>query len=100
MRIGHYQVGGALGIAGINLQEYLLHPAVSKMLVDQMTLSENLHFQVNPVRELGTVGAEFQEIVGMRTDVVNLTPDPPIAVLASLQSQEPAGMICHLAEIH
>ena len=88
MRIRYGQASSASGISGINPEKHRLYPAIAEMLVDQMTLPEDFHFQIDAVGELEAIGGEFQPVIRMGANIVYLAPDPAIAVRAAFDGQE------------
>ena len=58
------------------------------MLVDQVALPEDFHFQIDAVGKLEAIGVEFQPVISMGADMVDLAPDPAIAVRAAFEGQE------------
>src|SRR5450759_3945803 len=97
MRVGHHKARFTPSVSRIYSQEDWLDPAVAEMLVNHMTLSEDFHFQIDAIGELGAIGGEFQPVIGVRSNVIYLAPDPAIAVLSLIHISEPTrlGMISY-----
>ena len=100
MRIRYGQAGSASGISRINPEEHRLYPAIAEMLVDQMTLPEDFHFQIDAIGELGAIGGEFQPVISMGANIIYLAPDPAIAVRSPFDGQELPRVPGNPAKIH
>ena len=88
MRIRYGQASSASGIPRINPEKHRLYPAIAEMLVDQVTLPEDFHFQIDAIGELGAIGGEFQPVIGVRSNVIYLAPSAPIAVRAAFDGHK------------
>ena len=100
MRIRYDQASCAPGISRINPQEHRLDPAIAEMLVDQMTLPEDFHFQIDAIGELGAIGGEFQPVISMGANIIYLAPDPAIAVRPPFDGQKLPRVPGNPAKIH
>ena len=70
MRIRYGQAGSTSGISRINPEEDRLYPAIAEMLVDQMTLPEDFHFQIDAIGELEAISVEFQPVISMGANII------------------------------
>ena len=70
------------------------------MLVDQMALPKDFHFQIDAIGELGAVGVKFQQVIGVGPDILYLAPDPAIAVRPPFNGQKLPGMAGNPAKIY
>ena len=100
MRVGHHEASCAPSVSGIDGQKDRLDPAIAEMLVDQMALPEDFHFQIDAIGELGAIGVEFQPVISMGANIFYLAPDPAIAVRSAFDGQELSWMTANPAKIY